>query len=68
MPSQAAFIRCVPFGVFVALLIIGSLVPDVSPWLALLRAAVVALLLAWFWPDYRELRQAPPVAAWSPRR
>jgi CAAX prenyl protease-like protein len=63
VPSRAAFIRCAPFAVFVALLILGSLVPDASPWLALLRAVAVALLLAWFWPDYRELREAPPVPA-----
>jgi CAAX prenyl protease-like protein len=45
--------RCLPFGVFVAFLIAGSYVQQ--PWLTVVRSALVALLLLWLWPRYREL-------------
>jgi len=37
--------------------------PEASPWLAVARGILVVLLLAWFWRDYRELREGPPVPA-----
>jgi CAAX prenyl protease-like protein len=51
--TSGAFERCAPFGVFVAFLVAGSFVQQ--PWLVIVRSALVALLLAWFWPRYREL-------------
>lgn len=63
MPSRAAFVRCAPFGVFIGFLVVSSFLPGVSPWLAVVRGVVVALVLAWFWGDYRELREASPMSA-----
>jgi CAAX prenyl protease-like protein len=65
--NKAAFVRCAPFGVFVGFLVLASLVPEPSPWLPVVRAVVVALMLAWFWADYRELREGArvPLAHWA---
>lgn len=61
MPSRAAFIRCAPFGLFITFLVLGSLLDEAPEWLPLARAALVASLIAWFWADYRELREGAGV-------
>lgn len=50
---------------FVAFLVAGSYVDQ--PWLTIVRSVLVALLLAWFWPRYRELGApgAVPPAHWA---
>ena len=67
MPSRAAFARCAPFGVFIAFLVLGSLLSDPPSWLSVARAVAVALVLAWFWSDYRELREglSVPFSQWA---
>lgn len=60
MPSPAAFARCLPFGLFIAFLVLGSLISD--PWLVVPRVVVVAGALAWFWRQYAELRRPVPAA------
>ena len=65
MPSRAALVRCAPFGVFIGFLVLGSLLPEASPWLAVARGVLIASLLAWFWSEYRELHEAPGVPAWQ---
>lgn len=68
MRPSPAVARCVPFGIFIGMLILGSLLSwwygvDESNaarrWLIVARGAVVALALAWFWRWYEELRQPP---------
>jgi CAAX prenyl protease-like protein len=63
MPSRAAFVRCAPFGLFIGLLVVASFFPAAAPWLAVARGILVALVLAWFWRDYQELRGMPSVPA-----
>ena len=58
MPSAQALARCVPFGLFIAMLVAGSFVS--WPWLAPIRSLVVAVALAWFWHRYEELRSPVP--------
>lgn len=62
--------RSIPFGVFIAFLVAGSwLQPrlaeagaqEAAAWLVVGRGVAVALLLAWFWRSYGELRAAPAV-------
>lgn len=53
--SRSAFARCAPFGLFIALLMLGSFVRE--PWLVAARGAIVAVALTWFWGDYIELRR-----------
>jgi len=55
MVSRTAFARCAPFGLFIALLMLGSYVRE--PWLVAARGAIVAVALMWFWWDYGELRR-----------
>jgi CAAX prenyl protease-like protein len=62
MPSRPAFVRCAPFGAFIGLIALGSLLPD-QPWLTVARALLVALILLWYRADYRELVEAPRVPA-----
>ena len=61
MPSRAAFARCAPFGVFIGLLILGSVMQE--PWLVAARGLIVAAALLWFWRDYLELRRPGPTPA-----
>ena len=63
MPSRAAFVRCVPFGLFIGFLAAGSLLDEPPVWLPLMRATLVAGLIVWFWHDYRELREGPGITA-----
>jgi CAAX prenyl protease-like protein len=58
---SAAFARCVPFGAFIAFLVLSSLFQ--AQWLVLARGLVVATLLAWYWRRYSELRTATRVSA-----
>jgi len=58
--------RCAPFAVFLCFLILGSALNaagHAEPWLLVVRSVVVALVLAWFWPAYAELRSPPPLRA-----
>lgn len=55
--SSPAFARCAPFGLFIALLAIGSLVAE--PWLVVVRNLLVAGMLLWYWKHYVELRALP---------
>ena len=56
--------RAAPFLLFIALLIASSSWSGLS-WLVVARAAIIALVLAWFWPYYSELRKpAPTHPAW----
>ena len=64
--------RCVPFGLFIGMLVFVSLFPPttidgaetaVASWMVVGRGALVALTLAWFWPSYSELRRTAP-ARW----
>ena len=57
--AGGTFERCAPFGVFVAFLIVGSFLQH--PWLPIVRSALVALLLLWFWRRYHELHDARAV-------
>ncbi len=60
MPSKAAFARCFPFGLFIALLMLGSLIRE--PWLVAARVVIVGAALVWFWRQYTELRRPSPAA------
>jgi CAAX prenyl protease-like protein len=62
MPSKDAVARCAPFGVFIALLMLGSIVRE--PWLIVARGGIVAIVLLWFWRHYHELR-LPRAVPWS---
>jgi CAAX prenyl protease-like protein len=56
--------RAAPFLLFIALLMASSSGSGMS-WLVVARAAIIALVLAWFWPYYSELRKpAPTHPAW----
>lgn len=65
--SDPVMARAIPFLLFIAFLMAGS---ALSPWtaqagipgswLVLTRGIIVALVLAWFWPSYDELRNPPP--------
>jgi len=61
MPSRGALARCAPFGIFIAMLMLGSVLP--SPHVVLVRSILVALALAWFWRSYGELRRPSPARA-----
>jgi uncharacterized protein len=60
--SRAAVARCAPFAVFIALLIMSSIVRE--PWLIAARGGIVAIVLLCFWRHYYELR-LPSAAPWS---
>jgi hypothetical protein len=62
--------RCAPFAVFLCLLVAVSAIPvsratglatDGASWLIVLRGALVAIVLVWFWPSYVELRNGTRV-------
>jgi hypothetical protein len=58
--------RGVPFLLFIALLMLGSILSPsesanaAASWLVVARGAIVALALVWFWPGYNELRKPSP--------
>ncbi|MCX7894069.1 MAG: CAAX prenyl protease-related protein [Burkholderiales bacterium] len=69
-----AIARIVPFGIYIAFLVIGSALGALAAgrpgadfderWLYPLQIGLVAAALAWFWRRYGELRAgAPPAAA-----
>ncbi len=53
--------RAAPFLLFVVLLVLASTLASYSAWIVLARGALIALVLAWFWRGYSELRNPPPV-------
>lgn len=55
------FVRSLPFGLYIALLVLESLLPDWAPgfdvrWLYPLKAGLVAMALAVLWRQYGELK------------
>jgi len=55
------FVRSLPFGLYIALLVLESLLPDWAPgfdvrWLYPLKAGLVAVALAVLWRHYGELK------------
>ena len=55
------FVRSLPFGLYIALLVLEGLLPDWAPgfdvrWLYPVQAGLVALALAVLWRHYAELR------------
>lgn len=55
------FVRCLPFGLYIALLVVEGLLPDWTPkldvrWLYPLKAGLVALALAVLWRQYSEIK------------
>ena len=55
------FVRSLPFGLYIALLVVESLLPDWAPdfdvrWLYPVKAGLVALVLALLWRHFSELR------------
>lgn len=70
--ADPAVARCVPFGVFIGMLVLGTGVQAVAgagssaeagQAVIVARGAIVALALAWYWPLYIELRG--PALRWS---
>jgi CAAX prenyl protease-like protein len=57
--------RVAPFAVYIAFLVAESAAGDRidGHWLYAAQVAIVAALLAWFWPAYGELRGATATAA-----
>lgn len=61
--TDPAYARCIPFGLFIAMLVLAPYLwalgalgsSDAANWLVLGRGAIIALALAWFWPTYSEL-------------
>ena len=66
MTRKSAFARVFPFAVFIAFLAAQPLLDGAldARWVAVARGVAVAALLAYFWRDYTELRQAPTAPAW----
>jgi CAAX prenyl protease-like protein len=66
------FARGAPFLLFIGLLMLGSNLSSpeganvAASWVAVARGAILALVLAWFWPGYTELRKpsAPHPGHW----
>jgi hypothetical protein len=58
-----ALARVAPFALFLAFIALQPLLEGWvdARWLVAWRGVAVALLLAWFWPRYSELKQGPPV-------
>lgn len=55
------FVRSLPFGLYIALLVLESLLPNLAPdfdvrWLYPVKAGLVALALAVLWRHYTELQ------------
>lgn len=68
--------RAAPFLLFIGFLMLGSALPAQLPvqgthlhttWLVVVRGALIAMLLLWFWRGYTELRQPETVrpADWA---
>jgi CAAX prenyl protease-like protein len=61
VPNRAAQARCVPFAVFMLLLVVRGLVPGDgswgidSRWIYAITVLAVGGLLAWYWREYGEL-------------
>lgn len=53
--------RGLPFLLFVVFVVLASNLPSYSTWIVVARGAVIALVLAWFWRGYSELRNPSPV-------
>lgn len=64
------FVRSLPFGLYIAILIVENLLPDRVPgfdvrWLYPIKAGLVALALALLWRHYTELKSyALPLRHW----
>lgn len=63
--SGAMLARVLPFGLYIAFLMVedgvSAVFPGVDPrWLYPIKATAVALALAWFWSRYVELKVALP--------
>jgi CAAX prenyl protease-like protein len=64
------FVRSLPFGLYIALLVLEGLLPDWAPdfdvrWLYPVKAGLVALALAVLWRHYTELKSfALPLKDW----
>ena len=52
-----ALVRCLPFGLFLGLLVIGPYLP--VSWAVISRTVLVGAVLIWCWPTYVDLRQPP---------
>ena len=61
MFNRAAWLRILPFAAYLAFIVIGDVLqrlgvaPDALRWLYPAKIALVALLLALFWRQYKEL-------------
>ncbi len=62
--------RAIPFLLFIAFLMANSVLAPLAAsigislsWLAVIRGVIVALVLAWFWRSYTELRNTEAVSA-----
>ena len=58
---SSIFVRSLPFGLYIALLVLEGLLPDCAPgfdvrWLYPLKAGLVALALVVLWRHYTELK------------
>ncbi len=68
--KHAGLIRCIPFGLFIALMVLEPRLEAVLPegfdtrWLYGVRVGLVLLALVVFWRHYRELREGPS-ATWG---
>jgi len=67
--NEPVIARAAPFLLFIAFLILGSVLPKPliildreipTNWLVLARNAIVGLVLLWFWRGYTELRRPTP--------
>lgn len=66
MLNRAAWARILPFAAYLAFIVIADVLERLGfaaaelRWLYAVKAGVVALLLAYFWREYRELRHSFP--------
>ena len=67
--SSPVLARAIPFLLFIAFLMANSALSPVAAsigislsWLAVIRGVIVALVLAWFWRSYTELRNTEGVS------
>jgi VIT1/CCC1 family predicted Fe2+/Mn2+ transporter len=68
--SDPVLARAIPFLLFIAFLMANSVLAPLAAsigislsWLAVIRGVIVALVLAWFWRSYTELRNTEVVSA-----
>lgn len=59
--TQDMLARAAPFALYIAFLVVESLLPERPPWLYPVQLGLVAALLAFYWPRYVELHR--PVQA-----